>query len=141
MKSATSLTSPSNGLSGIQFSILNVFESLISKNKKKYNNTEMKSGLLFTAATQHLTLLKCLMNRPHRNRFKRLLQDKSSIQGDIFVVFCWILSRTDSVMVMWRLFQLILLRKTSVAIPALFQARASTYLESLMLWIACFLLK
>ena len=35
---------PSTGLSGIQFSILNVLESLIAKDQTKYNNTEMKSG-------------------------------------------------------------------------------------------------
>ena len=55
MKSATSLTPPSTGLSGIQFTILNVLESLILKDQIKYNNTEMKVGQLFTAATQHLT--------------------------------------------------------------------------------------
>ena len=55
MKSATSLTVPSTGLSGIQFSILNVLESLISKDEIKYNNIEIKSGRLFMAATQHLT--------------------------------------------------------------------------------------
>ena len=42
MKCATSLIVPSSGLSGIQFSILNVLESLIPKDQKKYNNTEMK---------------------------------------------------------------------------------------------------
>ena len=31
------------------------WESLIPKDQKKYNNTEMKYGRLFTAATQHLT--------------------------------------------------------------------------------------
>ena len=49
---------PSTGLNGIQFSILNVLESLIPlipKDQIKYNNTEMKSGRHFTAATQHLT--------------------------------------------------------------------------------------
>ena len=38
MKSATSLTTPSTGLSDIQFSILNVLESLILKDQTKYNN-------------------------------------------------------------------------------------------------------
>ena len=56
MKSAISLKPPSTGLRGIQFSILNVLESLISKDQKKYNNTEMRWGRLFTAATQYLTL-------------------------------------------------------------------------------------
>ena len=51
MKNATSLTPPSTGLGDIQFSMLNVLESLVSKDQKKYN-TEMKSGRLFTAATQ-----------------------------------------------------------------------------------------
>ena len=49
MESATSLTPPSTGLSDFQFSIPNVLESLIPKDQKKYNNTEMKSGRLFTA--------------------------------------------------------------------------------------------
>ena len=44
---------PSTGLSGIQFSILNVFESLIQKDQTKNNNTEMKSGRLFTTANQN----------------------------------------------------------------------------------------
>ena len=44
MKGATSLMPSSNVLSGIQFSILNVWESLISNDKKKYNNSEMKAG-------------------------------------------------------------------------------------------------
>ena len=49
MKSATSLTPLSTGLNGIQFSIPNVLESLILKDKKKYNNTEnqMRSGRLY----------------------------------------------------------------------------------------------
>ena len=47
-------TSPSTSLSGNQFSILNVLDSLIPKDQKKYNNTEMKSGWLFTATKQHL---------------------------------------------------------------------------------------
>ena len=51
MKSATSLTPPRTGLGCTQFSILNVLESFIPKDKKKYNNAEMKSGRLFTAAT------------------------------------------------------------------------------------------
>ena len=45
----------SHALSGIQCSILNVLESLIPKNQKKYDITETKLGQLFTAATQHLT--------------------------------------------------------------------------------------
>ena len=44
-KCATSLTPPSTGLSDIQFSTLNVLESLIRKYQKKYNmknnNTEV----------------------------------------------------------------------------------------------------
>ena len=39
MKSATSLTPPSTGLSGIQFSILNVLESMILKDQKKIYHT------------------------------------------------------------------------------------------------------
>ena len=46
---------PSTGLSGIQFWTLNVLESMIPKDKKKYNTTEMKSGRLFTVATKHFT--------------------------------------------------------------------------------------
>ena len=40
------------GLSCVQFSILNVLESLVLKDQKKYNNTEMKSGDFFTATTR-----------------------------------------------------------------------------------------
>ena len=54
MKSATSLTPPSTGLSGIQFSTRKLFESLTPKVQKKYNNIEIKSGRLFTASKQHL---------------------------------------------------------------------------------------
>ena len=39
MKNATSLTSPSTGLSGIQFLILKVLESLIPKDQKKIITT------------------------------------------------------------------------------------------------------
>ena len=46
---------PTTVLSGTQFSILNVLQSLIPKNQKKCNNTEMKSWRPFTDATQHLT--------------------------------------------------------------------------------------
>ena len=35
---------PSTGFSGTQFSILNVLESLIPKDKNKYYKTEMESG-------------------------------------------------------------------------------------------------
>ena len=55
MKSAISFTRLSTGLSGIQFSILNVLESMIPNDQKKYNNSDMKSGRLFMASTQHLT--------------------------------------------------------------------------------------
>ena len=58
MKSATSHT-PSTGLSGIQFSILNVLESLIAKDQKKYNNTEMKSGRLFYGRHTGLNIRCC----------------------------------------------------------------------------------
>ena len=44
MKSATSIMTPSTGLSCIQFPMLNVLESLIPK--KKYNNTKIESGQL-----------------------------------------------------------------------------------------------
>ena len=47
MKSGTSLTPSSTGLSVIQFSILNALKSLIPKDQKKYNNIEMKSERLF----------------------------------------------------------------------------------------------
>ena len=49
-----SLMPPGTGLSSIQFSILNVLESLILKDQKKYNNTEMKSGATFY--DRHTTL-------------------------------------------------------------------------------------
>ena len=55
MKSATSLTPPSTGLSGIQFSILNVLEYPEGPEKNITTLLKMKSGRLFTAATQHLT--------------------------------------------------------------------------------------
>ena len=42
MKSATSLTPTSTGISGIQFSVLNVLESLTPEDQNTYNNTEMK---------------------------------------------------------------------------------------------------
>ena len=38
---------PSTGISDIQFSILNVLDSLIPIDQKKYNSTEMKSGYFF----------------------------------------------------------------------------------------------
>ena len=62
----------SHAPSGIQFPILNVLESLIPKDQKKYNNTEMKSGRLFTAATQHLTLavVNIKSNQRKINRLK-----------------------------------------------------------------------
>jgi hypothetical protein len=44
MKSAISLTTPSTGLSGTQFSVL---ESMIPKGQKKYNNTEVKYRAVF----------------------------------------------------------------------------------------------
>ena len=46
-----SLMSPGTGLSRIRFSILNALESLIRKDHKKCNNTEMKLWRLFTAVT------------------------------------------------------------------------------------------
>ena len=55
MNSVTSLMAPRTGLSYTQFSVLIVLESLIPNDQKKYNNTEMKSGRLFTATTHHLT--------------------------------------------------------------------------------------
>ena len=45
--SATSLTPPSTGFSGI----LSTLQSLIMKEQKKNNNTEMKSGTLFFIIT------------------------------------------------------------------------------------------
>ena len=49
MNTATSLSPPSTSVSGIQFSILNVLEPLIPKEKKKQQKTKNK-----TKKTQHL---------------------------------------------------------------------------------------
>ena len=46
------------GLSGTQFSILIVLESLIPKDQKKYNNTKMKSIHIITSPT----FLNCICN-------------------------------------------------------------------------------
>jgi hypothetical protein len=42
-------------LSGTQFSTLNSAGIIDPEGPKQYNNTEVKYGQLFTAATQHLT--------------------------------------------------------------------------------------
>ena len=67
---------PSTGLSGTQFSILNVLEALIPKDQKNNNNTEMKSGRLCTAATQHLTPAVVNMNILVKSRFLESNQAK-----------------------------------------------------------------
>ena len=54
---------PSTDLSDIHFLILNVLESLIAKEQKKYNNTEMKSGRHFTAATPAVANIKVNLSR------------------------------------------------------------------------------
>ena len=51
----TSMTPPSISLSGIQFSIPMYLNHWSRRTGKKYNNTQMKSGRLFIAATQNLT--------------------------------------------------------------------------------------
>jgi hypothetical protein len=45
---------PSTGLSGTQFSTLSA-DINDPEGPEKYNNTEVKYGATFTAATQHLT--------------------------------------------------------------------------------------
>jgi hypothetical protein len=47
MKSATSLTAPSTGLSGTQFSTLKSAELNDPEGPEKYNNTEVKYGATF----------------------------------------------------------------------------------------------
>ena len=59
---------PSTSLRGIQSSILNVLKSLNPKDQKKYNNTEMKSGRLFTTTTQHLIPAVVNITMPVKSR-------------------------------------------------------------------------
>ena len=57
--------------------LLTVLESLIPKDQKKYNNLEMKSGRLFTAATQHST--PALANMLSPNHHSVLLVIKKTV--------------------------------------------------------------
>ena len=52
MKTETSLMPPSTDISGIQFSTIKSIGVIDTEGPEKYNNTEMKLGRVFTAATQ-----------------------------------------------------------------------------------------
>ena len=90
-KSATSLTPQS----GTQFPILNVLESLIPKDQKKCNNTEMKSGRLLTAATQHWTpavvnikiLVKSRSPQSNQTKIKKKIADPVLLSLKKFIKF------------------------------------------------------
>ena len=96
MKSATSPTPLSIGLSGIQFSILNVLESLIPKEQKKNNNAEMKSGRflrLHTSLNTHCCEYKkyCKRSIPREqqpNQIKKIkIADTVLIERDVLAIF------------------------------------------------------
>ena len=64
MKSATSLTPPRTGLSGTQFTILNVLESLIPKDQEKYKSDFPRE---YTSAGDGVTCLSAMLPSANPN--------------------------------------------------------------------------